>query len=254
MGQTFAIGTLKMKKLIFLIPFIAILVVLYLSSDFYSRDTTDKLMELLPAEDQKETNTTSSDQGVKEINKKPVDLKPTDESDTSVHPEGTNMAQEKDEESNVELEDQDAPNEVLTDEHNLQGDPWKETIDAVMEARARGTWIGDPEAMDPDELYSAQYNQFLERFGDIPDVHTYMEYMRNPPMTIDEEIAGLEAMNSLFPSGSTRRTLALLKWMKSNGGYNAFEQGIPIDELRDLGITVEVNETDEGWGYFITTK
>ncbi len=233
-----------MKRLIFLILFIAILVGLYLSINFYSRGTTDKLTELLPTEDQKVTNTASSDQGVKEIAKKPVDLQSTDESDTSVHHEGTNLPQEKDEESNVELADQDATNDG----------PAKDKINSELEAIQRETRIDDQEIMDPDDLHSAQYNQLLERFGDMPEVHTYMEYMRNAPMTIDEEIAGLEAMNYLFPSGSTRRTLVLLKWMKTNGGYNAFEQGIPIKELRDLGITVEVNETDEGWGYFITTK
>ena len=104
----------------------------------------------------------------------------------------------------------------------------------------------------------------LERFGDIPEVHTYMEYKRNAlknvPLTIDEEIAGLEAMNYLYPSGSTRRTIAYLKWVKTKGGYNntPFVQGIiaesDIKELQDLGITVEISETDEGWGIFVTTK
>ena len=161
---------------------------------------------------------------------------------------------EKDEEANVELADQDTPDDVLTNEHSLQENPWQETIEVIMEARALGTWIGDQETIKADESYRAEYNQLLERYGDIPEVLTYMQYMRNPPVTIDEEIVGLEAMNYIFPSGSTSRTLALYKWMKSNGGYNAFEQGIPINELRDLGITVEVNETDEGWGYFVTTK
>lgn len=233
-----------MKKLIFLIPFIVILVTLYLSTDFYLRDSTDKLTELLPTEDQKVVNTASSDQDVKEIANRPVDLKSADESDTSVHHEGTKLSQEKDEESNVELADKDAPNDG----------PAKEKINSELEAIQRETRKDDQEIVDPDDLHSAEYLQLLERFGDIPEVHSYMKYMRNAPLTINEEIAGLEAVNSLFPSGSTRRTLALLKWMKSNGGYNAFEQGIPIDELRNLGITVEIDETNEGWGYFITTK
>ena len=238
-----------MKKLIFLIPFVVILVALYLLRNFHTLDSTDKLTELLPAEKQENTNTRPSDQNVKEIVKKPVDLK----SDASVHHESSDLSKEKDNKADEEWTEQESQTEVLTNEHSLQN-PWQDTIDAVMEAKARGTWISDPETMDPDELHSAQYNQLLERFGDIPEVHTYMEYMRNPPMTIDEDIAGLEATIHLFPYGSTRRTLALFKWMKANGGYNAFEQGIPIKELRDLGVTVEINETDEGWGYYVTTK
>ncbi len=243
-----------MKKLIFLITFGVILVALFLSRNYHTLDSTDKLMEVLPAEKQENTNTGSSDQNVKEIVKKPVDLKSVDESDPSIHQKGSDLSQEKDDLLNEEWTDQDSQNDVLTNEHSLQRNPWKTTIDTEIEAKARGTWIGDPETMDPDELHSAQYNQLLERFGDIPEVHTYMEYMRNAPMTIDEDIAGLEAANHLFPYGSTRRTLALYKWMKANGGYNAFEQGIPIKELQDLGVTVEINETDEGWGYYITTK
>ena len=239
-----------MKKLIFLIPFVVILVALYLLRNFHTLDSTDKLTELLPAEKQENTNTRPSDQNVKEIVKKPVDLK----SDASVHHESSDLSKEKDNKADEEWTEQESQTEVLTNEHSLQKNPWQDTIDAVMEAKARGTWISDPETMDPDELHSAQYNQLLERFGDIPEVHTYMEYMRNPPMTIDEDIAGLEAANHLFPYGSTRRTLAFFKWMKANGGYNAFEQGIPIGELRDLGITVEIDETDEGWGFYVTTK
>ncbi len=243
-----------MKKLIFLIPFIVILVPLYLSTNFHTLDSTDKLTELLPAENQENTNTRPSDQNVKDIVKNPGDLKSADESDSSIHHEGSDLLKEKDNKANEEWTEQESQNDVLTNEHSLQRNPWHDTIDAEMDTKARGTWIGDPETMDPDELHSAQYNQLLERFGDIPEVHTYMEYMRNPPMTIDEEIAGLEATYTLFPSGSTHRTLVFFKWMKANGGYNAFEQGIPIGELRDLGITVEIEETDEGWGYYITTK
>ena len=138
-----------------------------------------------------------------------------------------------------------------------QRDP-SDDFSAEQQAKERGTRIDDPETLDPDVLHSTEYNQHLEKFGDIPEVHTYMAYMRNGSknvhLTIDEEIAGLEAMNHLFPSGSTRRTLVFFQWMKANGGYDAFEQGIPVEELQDLGITVEENETDDGWGYIISTK
>lgn len=237
---------------------------LYLSTNFHTRDATDKLTEQPLAVEQTDINTAASDKNVKEVVKKPVNPELANESNTSVPDEVSNHLQEEDDVTNEKLANHDSPNEDLANEQALQRDPWKEIIDAEMEAKARGTWIGDPETMDPDELHSAQYNQFLDRFGDIPQVHTYMEYMRNAsknvPLTIDEEIAGLEAMNYLFPSGSTRRTLAYLKWVKTKGGHNntPFVQGIiaesDIKELRDLGITVEIDETNKGFGIRISTK
>lgn len=247
-----------MKKWIFFIPVLVILVAIYLYTNFYTSDSTDKFSERPLTVEQTDTNTAPSDKNVKEVVKKPADPELADESDRSVLDKVPNHLREEDDVTNEELADHDSPNENLANEQALQRNPWKEIIDAEMEARARGTWIGDPETMDPDELHSAEYNQLLERFGDIPEVHTYMAYMRNAsknvPLTIDEEIAGLEAVNQLFPSGSTRRTLMFFKWMKTKGGYNAFDQGVDVKELRDLGITVETNETDEGWGYFISTK
>ena len=253
-----------MKKLIFIIPIIVILVALFLFTNFHTRDATDKLTEKpLPVE-QTDTNTAPSDQNVKKVVKKPTDLELANESDPSVHDEDPNLSQEKNDVADGELADGDLPNDDPANEQALQTDLWKEIIDAEMEARARGTWIGDPETMDPDELHSAKYNQLLEKFGDIPQVHTYMEYSRktrnNAPMTLDERIAGLEAMNHLFPSGSTRRTLAYLNWVKTKGGYynTPFAQGIiaesDIKELRDLGITVKTDKTDREVRIRISTK
>ena len=253
-----------MKKLIFFVPFLVILVAIYLYKNFYTHNSTDKLTQPPIAVEQTDTNTAPSDKNVKEGVKKPVNPELANESDTSVPDEVSNHLQEEDDVTNEELADHDSPNEDLVNEKALQRDPWKEIIDAEMEARARGTWIGDPETMDPDELHSAQYNQFLERFGDIPQVHTYMEYSRkttnNAPMTLDERIAGLEAMNHLFPSGSTRRTLVYYKWMQANGGYydNPFAQGIisdaDIKELQNSGITVKTDKTDQRVRIRISTK
>ena len=249
-----------MKKLIFFIPFVVIFVAIYWYTNFHTRDATNKLTEHPLVEKQTDTNTVLSDQNAK----KPSVPKLTDESDPSVHDKVPNHLQEKADVTNEELADHDSPNEDLVNEQSLQRDPWKEIIDAEMEAIARGTWIGDPETMDPDELHSAVYNQLLERFGDIPQVHTYMEYSRkttnNAPMTLDERIAGLEAMNHLFPSGSTRRTLVYYKWTQANGGYydNPFAQGIisdaDIKELQNSGITVKIDETDQRVRIRISTK
>jgi len=253
-----------MKKLIFIIPIIVILVALYFFMNFHTRDATDKLTQPSSTVEQTDTNTAASDQNVKEVVKKPTDPELANESDPSVHDEVPNHLQEEDGVTNEELADHDSPNENLMNEQVFQRDPWKEIIDAEMEAIARGTWIGDPKTMDPDELHSAVYNQLLARFGDIPQVHTYMEYNRkttnNAPMTLDERIAGLEAMNHLFPSGSTRRTLVYYKWLQANGGYydNPFAQGTILDadvkELQNSGITVKTDKTDREVRIRISTK
>ena len=79
-------------------------------------------------------------------------------------------------------------------------------------------------------------------------------------MTLDERIAGLEAMNHLFPSGSTRRTLVYFKWIQAKGGYynDPFVQGgfsdADIKELRDSGIKVKVDKTDREVRIRISTK
>ena len=253
-----------MKKLIFFIPFLIILVAIYLYTNFHTSDSTDKFPERPLTVEQTDTNTAPSDKNVKEVVKKPVNPELANESDMSVPDEVPNHLQEENDVTNEELADHDSPNEDLANEQVLPMNPWEEMIKAEMEARARGTWIGDPETMDPDELHSAVYNQLLEKFGDIPEVHTYMEYSRkttnNTPMTLDERITGLEAMNHLFPSGSTRRTLVYFKWIQAKGGYynDPFVQGIfsdaDIKELRDSGIKVKVDKTDREVRIRISTK
>ena len=252
-----------MKKLIFFISFLAILVAIYLYTNFHTSDSTDKFPDRPLTVEQTDTDTTPSGKNVKEVVKKPVNSELANESDMSVPDEVPNHLQE-DNVTNEDLANHDSPNEDLANEQTLQMNPWEKMIKAEMEARARGTWIGDPETMDPDELHRAVYNQLLERFGDIPQVHTYMEYSRkttnNTPMTLDEKISGLEAMNHLFPSGSTRRTLVYYKWMQANGGYydNPFAQGIisdaDIKELQNSGITVKTDKTDQEVRIRISTK
>lgn len=253
-----------MKKIIFFIPFLVILVTIYLYTNFYTSNSTDKFPERPLTVGQTDTNTAPSGKNVKEVVKKPVNPELANESDTSVPDEAQNHLQEEDGVTNEELTDYDSPNEDLANEQVLHRDLWKEIIDAEMEAIARGTWIGDPETMDPDELHSAIYNQLLEKFGDIPQVHTFMEYSRktenNISMTLEERITGLEAMNHLFPSGSTRRTLVYYKWMQANGGYhdNPFVRGIisdaDIKELQNSGITVETDKTDQEVRIRISTQ
>ena len=236
-----------MKKLIFFTLIIVILGAFYLYTEIYTRGVISK--------------PTQPQDSILKVEPKPAPMEQeaAEVKNTSTSPgqEVIGGVQEDNTVTEKELTDYDWRNDERSDKLPPQKEPFNDSI-AEQQSKERGTWIDDPETMDPDELHSAEYNQLLEKFGDVPEVHTYMAYMRNATnsvhLTIDEEIAGLEAMNHLFPSGSTRRTLVLYEWMKANGGYNAFEQGIPVEELRDLGITVEVDETDEGWGYVISTK
>lgn len=119
-----------------------------------------------------------------------------------------------------------------------------------------GTYISDPETMDPEQLHSAIYNQLLKRFGDIPQVHTHMKYMRmrqqNIRLTLDEQIENLEAGLHLFPNGSTRRTLTYHIWMRDKG---LTPQTVPdmmteadIKYLRSEGISIEREPAGNG-GY-----
>lgn len=140
-------------------------------------------------------------------------------------------------------------------EHLSETDPWSDFIQEN-QAKARGTWIGNPATMDPDELYAAEYNQLLEKFGDIPQVHTYMEYDRkfksDMPLSLDEKITGLEAAYHLFPYRSTQKTLAFYKWQQANGGAESLKR-ITEDDLmylQSLGITI----TQTPKGFRISTQ
>ena len=241
-----------MKKLIFFALIIIVMGAFYLYTKIYTRGITNEPIQPKDSIEKVEPNTVSTDQEGRDVLKKRTS---TEKTNTSELP-GQEVA---------DIVQKDGPvtdnYDWLNDESPSKLPPQKDSFgDFIAEQQAKelSTWIGDPETMDPDALHSAEYNQLLEKFGDIPQVHTFMEYSRkttdNTPMTLDERIAGLEAMNHLFPSGSTRRTLLFFKWMKTKGGYNAFDQGVDVKELRDLGITVEINKTDKGWGYVISTK
>jgi hypothetical protein len=77
------------------------------------------------------------------------------------------------------------------------------------------------EPSTPDEKADFVRDQWIEMFGDIPQVHVASEYIRkaykNERMTIDEQIAGLEASHYLFPDGGHKQMLEMLKTMKADG-------------------------------------
>ena len=103
----------------------------------------------------------------------------------------------------------------------------------------------------PDK--SDMLNSLIEKFGDIPQVHTHVEFHQirsERELTLDEEIVHLEAMLFLFPDEATRKTLVLAKWEKANGFVLPTEAD--LEYFKSEGITVLYNE--DGSLKRITTK
>ena len=71
-----------------------------------------------------------------------------------------------------------------------------------------------PEDMDPDELADMILKGLIQRFGDIPEVHTFVEIKRkmfkNDPINWDERIAYTTAQYHLWPHPETKKTLEIL--------------------------------------------
>lgn len=69
------------------------------------------------------------------------------------------------------------------------------------------------EDMDPDELADMLLKGLIQRFGDISEVHTFLEIRRkmfkNEPLTLDERIAYTTAQYHLWPHPETKKTLEI---------------------------------------------
>lgn len=89
-------------------------------------------------------------------------------------------------------------------QHPSEKDPWQS-------AEARKARRTDGPNITPEALRS----QLIGRFGDIPQVHTFVELdqKRNQgePLTLDEYILYNESMNHLFPNKNTEQTIKKLK-------------------------------------------
>lgn len=83
------------------------------------------------------------------------------------------------------------------------------------------------ETPTPDEKADFVHDQWIQMFGDIPQVHVASEYMqkiyKQERMTIDEAIAGLEALHYLYPNGGHGILLAMRKTQKAQGIGGDFE-------------------------------
>ncbi len=71
--------------------------------------------------------------------------------------------------------------------------------------------ISDPSEMDADELADRLLEGLLQRFGDIPEVHTFIALKRKKfkkqPLSLDEHIAYTAAQYHLWPDAETKKTL-----------------------------------------------
>ena len=89
-------------------------------------------------------------------------------------------------------------------EHSGEKNPWKSGAERqVLNAKGPNITV--------EELRS----QLVERFGDIPQVHTYVnirdEILKGTTLTLNEYIMYTESMNYLFPSQKTEQSIEALK-------------------------------------------
>ncbi len=100
--------------------------------------------------------------------------------------------------------------DVQPHQHPPQIDPWQSAED-------RKTRRREGPNITPEALRS----QLVQRFGDIPEVHTFVELdqkqNQSQPLTLDEYILYNESMNHLFPHKETEQTIKMLKQMQATG-------------------------------------
>lgn len=235
-----------MKKLIFFVIFFLILGVFWLYTEINTRNFISILPQPPQSAERPEVNKLSTD-------KEQVDMETLTTPSLASTSEPPEQEGPNDEKSKKPTPTFDWRNDGNHLHENKPIDPLGDYM-----AEANKTKIDDPETMDPDELYNDDYNQLLDQFGDIPQVHAYMEYMRkfknDVPMSLDEEIIGLEAMQHLFPAGSTRRTLDYYKWLRTKGDRGFSLEPGDLDYLRSLGIKINIKETDEEVKINISTR
>ena len=113
---------------------------------------------------------------------------------------------------------------VVDGEKFIPDDRVHETLPQEQTASAEKT---SSETPTPGEKADFVHDQWIQMFGGIPQVHVASEYMRKiykqERMTIDEAIAGLEALHYLYPNGGHGILLAMRKTQKAQGIDGDFE-------------------------------
>ena len=89
-------------------------------------------------------------------------------------------------------------------EHPHQRDPWQSAEDRKA-LRAEG----------PNVTVEELRSQLVERFGDIPEVHTFVEIRQRiqdgESLSINEYVKYVESMNRLFPSKQNEQSIETLR-------------------------------------------
>lgn len=139
---------------------------------------------------------------------------------------------------------------------DLAGEPAPDALRRSGEFDVRLTT--DSAQMDSDDPFGeALRKELVERFGDLPQVHTYIDFgkkWREGTLTPDEDIERLEAQMYLFPNESTRKTLFFQRWLKANGGVMPQPTEETLAYLRGQGIKVTKTATGTEVRVNISTK
>ena len=121
--------------------------------------------------------------------------------------------------------------------------------------------LKDPSKMDIDEQRVVMYDSLLEQFGDVPAVHAFMDYEYKTAssefLPIEDEIKGMEATYTLFPTETHQKTLNFLYWLKDKGlSIETFGDISETDmiDLRKMGINIDVTNNENTKRVVITTK
>ena len=88
----------------------------------------------------------------------------------------------------------------------------------------------NPLTDDPDNL--SPYNPLVKKYGDIPEVRTYIRYYQKlysgTPLTVDEAIAFYSADLYLYPYAPTEEILKTLKGTKKRHEALGFPADTPV--------------------------
>lgn len=135
------------------------------------------------------------------------------------------------------------------------------TKDLAVQQPKEKLMLKDPSKMDSDEHNVVMYESLLEQFGDVPAVHAFMDYEYKTAssefLSIEDEIEGMEATYTLFPTETNQKTLNFYYWLKDKGlTIETFGDISETDmaELRKIGINIDVTDNKNSRRVVITTK
>ena len=125
---------------------------------------------------------------------------PLAEENTSTVPMSEGPTRRVDDERQTESVEQSPTAWQNDDEHQPTRPPFAKKITRI-------------EDMDPDELVDIMRVSLLRRFGDTPEVHTFLalneKKLKNQPLSLDEHIEFTRAQYSLWPDPRTKKTLEI---------------------------------------------